>query len=110
MNVLSVPKVKILTLLLSPLLSALITATVPLARADCRRGFFFSTAAAELLPVVADAELVRLQLPVAHLPQEAQDRQHRQASRRDDQPHSLFSSLNSLTGNYNYGLGLDQIH
>ena len=95
LNVLSVPKVKILTLLLSPLLSALITATVPLARADCRRGFllrflcFFSAAAAELLPVVADAELVRLQLPVAHLPQEAQDRQHRQASRRDDQPHYL---------------------
>ena len=85
LNVLSVPKVKILTLLLSPLLLALITATLPLARADCRRGIlFFSAAAAELLPVVADAELVRLQLPVAHLPQEAQDRQHRQASRRDD--------------------------
>ena len=72
---------------LAPLLLALITAAVPLARADCRRGlllrlFFFSAAAAELLPVVADAELVRLQLPVAHFSPEAQDSQHRQASRR----------------------------
>ena len=60
------------------LAALLVTAAFAVARANCI-GYGLRSAAAELLPVVADAELVRLQLPVAHLPQEAQDRQHRQA-------------------------------
>ena len=74
-----------LTYFVFPPFSALfITATFSFARANrFRRGKCpWAAAAAELLPVVADAELVRLQLPVAHLTQEAQDRQHRQASKK----------------------------